>query len=92
MFRFPLSIAFRSAVLILEAQQVIALRMLRLAGGGRKAEREFQRMFAEKTEVFAATATTALMELAAGKSSTAVAHRAVRAYRTRVRKNRRRLA
>jgi hypothetical protein len=92
MFHFPLSIAFKSAVLVLEAQQVVALRMLRLVGGGRKAEREFQRMFAEKAEVFAETATTAMAALAASKSSTAVAHRAVRGYRTRVRKNRRRLA
>ena len=67
----------------LEVQQVIAMRILKLAVGGATAEREAVRMVAEK---LAASQHTAI-RLALGASP----QQAVRHYRGRVRANRRRL-
>jgi len=71
------------ALLGLEAQRVIGLRMMRLAAGGAAAEAEAMRMVLEKAAAFVeATAT-----IAAGGSS----HKVVRRYRSHVRANARRL-
>jgi hypothetical protein len=67
-----------------EVQTVMALRMLKLARGGRAAEREAQRMVAEKGVAFAEAATT----LVAGGSMNKV----VRRVSSRVRKNKLRLS
>lgn len=66
-----------------EAQQVIALRMLKLAGGGRSAETEARLMVSEKMAASAEAATS----LAMGGSPDAVLKR----YRTLMRANTRRL-
>ncbi len=72
---------FRNASwLTLESQQVIALRILKLARGGSPATREAKRMIAEKIIAFG--------EAAAKASS---AHSVVSGYRKKVRANRRRL-
>jgi hypothetical protein len=71
-------------MLAIESQQVIALRMMRMAGGGPKAQREANRLVAEKLTA-ATHATTRLMM---GDTPDKV----VRAYRTRVRRNARRLS
>lgn len=88
----PISLAFKAAMLFVEAQQVIALRMLRLAAGGPKAERELNRMILEKTDAAAKAATTAIAATATGRPPSVVADRTISDYRRRVRKNRRRLA
>jgi hypothetical protein len=75
-------LALDAARLQAEAQSVIALRMMRLAG--KIAEREARRMVTEKGVAFAEAAST----LAAGGSMTKV----VRRVRSRVAKNRRRLS
>lgn len=66
-----------------EAQQVIGLRLLRLAGGGAAAEAEVTRMVAEKAHAFA----EATMTLATGGTP----ERALRRLRSHVRANQRRL-
>ena len=67
-----------------EMQTVMALRMLKLARGGRAAEHEAQRMVTEKGVAFAEAAAT----LATGGSMNKV----VRRVSSRVRKNKRRLS
>jgi hypothetical protein len=73
-----------SARLGYEVQNVMALRMLKLARGGRAAEHEAQRMVTEKGVAFAEAAAT----LATGGSMNKV----VRRVSSRVRKNKRRLS
>ena len=79
------------AALNLEAQQVMALRMWRLARGGARAEAEAQRMVAEKLAALseAQVGATAVM-LRRGKHK-AMAKNTLRVYRKRVRRNKRRL-
>lgn len=75
---------FETAMLAVESQQVIALRMMKLARGGENAAEEAHRMVAEKIEA-AAEATNAL---AFGADANAI----VKGYRLRVSANVRRLA
>ena len=86
------SLFLKYAFLAFEAQQVIAIRMMRIAVGGALAERELQRMISEKALAASQAGFEAVLSLTGGKSSTAIAHGAIRGYRTRVRKNRRRLS
>jgi hypothetical protein len=68
----------------LEAQQVIALRLIKLSAGGSAAQTKTTRMVTEKTTAFA----EAVMILAMGGS----ARKAVGRYRTHVKANARRLS
>ncbi len=72
------------AMLALESQQVMALRMIKLAAGGSSAATEVQRMAAEKIEAFVHESQRVL----AGATHASV----VKRYRKRVRSNRRRLS
>jgi hypothetical protein len=75
-----------------EAQSVIALRMLRIAPGGARAEAEASRMLTEKTLAAGeaqVAATTAVMK---GHKEHIVAGKALAVYRKRVRANKRRLS
>ena len=67
-----------------EAQQVIGLRLMRIAAGGKGASFENERMVTEKIAAFGEAATTLLT----GGSPEKV----VRRYRTHVRKNKTRLS
>jgi hypothetical protein len=76
----------------LDAQRVVALRMMRLAGGGSVGQAELNRMVVEKIAALAeaqATATTAFMN---GHKDHVVADKVLRVYRKHVRANRRRLS
>jgi hypothetical protein len=75
---------FDMSMLGLEAQQVIWLRSMKIAMGGKAGEREVRRMVSEK----ATAAEEAGFALAAGKSVNSV----VGGYRKKVRANRRRLS
>jgi len=66
-----------------EAQVVMALRMMRFAGGGAIAQTEATRMVTEKG--------AALLEAASTLAMGGSAQKVVRGYRTRVRANKRRL-
>jgi len=78
-----MKLALTSAQAWQEAQLVMTLRMMRLAGGGAVAQTEATRMVAEKGMAFVEAATT----VATGGS----AEKVVRGYRSRVRANKRRL-
>ena len=77
------SLMMETATLAVEAQQVMALRLTRLAAGGAAAQTEAARMVSEKVVAYAEASTM----LARGKSPETV----MRRYRTRVRANSRRL-
>ena len=83
MFNPWLRLTLDATMLGLEAQQVIGLRLVRLAAGGAVAQAEAQRMVTEKGAAFVEAATT----LATGGS----AQKVVRRYRSHVRANNRRL-
>jgi hypothetical protein len=72
------------AMLGIETQQVMQLRMMKLFAGGPKAQSEALRMVTEKTTALA----EATMTLARGGS----ARRVIRRYRSHVKSNRRRLS
>ena len=75
----------------LEAQTVIALRLMKLAAGGVEAQAEAQRMVSEKIDA----AMVANRHLAAGLmagSTTSGPRKALAHYRKKVRANRRRLS
>jgi hypothetical protein len=79
-----LALGADNARLAFEAQQVIGLRMMRIAAGGAAAQAEMTRMVTEKAFACGEAATT----LALGGS----ARKVVRGYRTRVKANARRLS
>jgi len=80
---------FEAARLGLQAQQVIALRMLRLSEGGPWAVLEMQRMVGEKALAAWASQTVAGLALASGDKSPG--RKAAAPYRKAVRANRQRL-
>ncbi len=75
---------FDTFLLGVEAQQVIWLRAMKLAAGGKAAEHEARRMVTEK----AAAPAEAGLKIAAGAGAKSV----IRGYRGKVRANRRRLS
>jgi len=75
---------YDATMLSLEAQRVIGLRMMKLAGGGRNAQVEASRMVTEKIAETMAVAVT----LMSGGSG----HAVVAQVRRRVRSNSRRLS
>lgn len=79
-----MNLATSTALLAIESQEVIALRMAKLAKGDRAAQREAQIMVQEKFMAFG----EAFANTARGGSSKAV----VNLYRKKVRANRVRLA
>jgi hypothetical protein len=74
---------FGWAEAMIEVQQVVCLRTLRIMGGGTAATREATRMISEKIDA----SFDAGRELAAGRSASYV----MRGYRKKIRANRRRL-
>jgi hypothetical protein len=92
MFNPWLALGLKAFQMGLEAQSVIALRMLRLTAGGARAEAEASRMATEKilaageAQMAAATATMR------GQKKHVVVGKALNVYRKRVRANRRRLS
>ena len=80
---------FDAVRLGLQAQQVIALRMLRISEGGPSALIEMQRMVGEK--VLAAWASQTVTGLALARGDKSPGRKAAAPYRKAVRANRRRL-
>jgi hypothetical protein len=75
----------------LDAQHVIAMRMLRLSAGGAQANAECRRMVTEKIAAGAAAHAAALAALVNGKGVEAAARQALIPIQRTVRANRRRL-
>jgi hypothetical protein len=86
-----LSLSYDLMRLGVEAQGVIALRMMRLATGGALAKRESGRMIAEKAAAAVEAQTAVALAAATGARGAALPTKALRIYRRRVRANRRRL-
>ncbi len=88
----PVSAWLRNIGLAVEAQQVIGLRLLRLAQGNALATREATRMVTEKIAAFSEAQVAAGLALTTGCSVHATMARAAAPYRRRVRANRKRLS
>jgi hypothetical protein len=73
-----------ATMLSLEAQRVVGLRMIKLAGGGKRARAEASRMVSEK---FAASVTAAATLMCGGSGKAVLAQ-----VRKKVRSNSRRLS
>lgn len=86
----PFAFALDAWLLGAEAMNVMALRGARLALGGAAAQREAERMVAEKGEAAFALG-LALATGALGLQPETIANRSVAHYRRRVRANQRRL-
>jgi hypothetical protein len=86
------ALSSQAALLALEAQHVIALRLMRLVAGGALAESEAGRMITEKVEAFGEAQAAAAVASMKGRDSDRVAKKALGVYRKRVRRNRRRLS
>jgi hypothetical protein len=87
-----LSFGLKAWQIGLEAQSVIALRMLRLAGGGARAEAEASRMVTEKVLAAGEAQMAAAMAAMGGQKEHVIASKALKVYGKRVRANRRRLS
>jgi hypothetical protein len=84
MLRNWMRLAFDAALLGVETQRVIGMRLMKLSAGGPAARAEALRMFSEKPAALA----EATMTLARGGSAETV----IRRYRSRVGSNKRRLS
>ena len=74
-----------------EAQQVIGLRLMRLAAGGASGQAEAGRMVTEKFAALAEAQTAAVTTAIEGGNSHRLGKKVVGVYKKRVRGNRRRL-
>ena len=77
--------------LALDAQQVIALRLAKLAAGGPKAQREATRMVSEKIKALADSQRLVVSAVARGKGGK-TAQQVIGLYQRRVSANKRRLS
>ena len=85
------SLSSQTAMLALEAQSVIALRLTRIAAGGALAKSEATRMVTEKVQALGEAQAVAAVGSMRGRNSRHIAKKVVGVYKKRVRGNRRRL-
>jgi len=74
-----------------DANVVVTMRLMRLASGGALAQREAQRMIAEKGFAFAEAQVAAAAKIMTGAGIAGATKSATDVYRRKVRSNRRRL-
>ena len=86
-----ITFSLRAAQVGFAAQNVIALRLLRLAAGGTRAYNEMARMTIEKNTAFAEAQVAAAAAAMAGLSNPAIANRALTPIKKRVYSNKKRL-
>ena len=91
MFNPWLELSLKAVHMGMEAQSVIALRLLRLATGGTRMKAEASRMVTDKVAAAEAQAVAAVSALS-GRSPHVVANQAPRVVKKRVRANKRRLS
>jgi hypothetical protein len=84
------NMAFQGAMLAIEAQQVIALRLTKMAMGGPVVQREAELMVSEKMEALSQSGQMLLMGALGGKSDLGAAG-VLSLYRKKVQANRKRL-
>jgi hypothetical protein len=87
-----LALNFKIMQLGFEAQSVVALRMMRIAGGGVRGQTEARRMVAEKIAAVTEAQTTAVSAIMKGSKDTVVGSKVLRVLNKRVRANKRRLS
>jgi hypothetical protein len=92
MFDPWVTLGMRFFQLGLEAQSVIALRMLRLASGDARGQDELNRMVVEKMTAIAEAQMTAATAIMSGNRDHVVARKALSVFQKRVRANKRRLS
>ncbi len=85
------SLSSQTAMLALEAQNVIALRLMRIAAGGALAKSEATRMVTEKVQALGEAQAVAAVGSMRGRNSRHIAKKVIGVYKKRVRGNRRRL-
>jgi hypothetical protein len=86
------ALTFKAVQLGFDAQNVIALRMMRFAGGGARGQSEARRMFTEKIAAGVEAQATAVSGVVRGDNGTVVAGKVLRGVRKKVRANKRRLS
>ncbi len=86
-----MGLAFQGTMLAIEAQQVIALRLTKMAFGGPAAQAEAELMVSEKLSAMAESGQMMMMGALGGKQDMN-ADKVVALYRKKVRANRRRLS
>jgi hypothetical protein len=87
-----LALSFKTFQLCVDAQSVIALRMLRLASGSAGAQAEMGRMAIEKAAAVTEVQVAATAAVMAGQKDHVVAGKALKVFKKRVRANKRRLS
>jgi hypothetical protein len=92
MFDPWVTLGMRFFQLGVEAQSVIALRMLRLASGDARGQDELNRMVVEKLTALAEAQMAATTAFMSGHKDHVVARKALTVYRKRIRENKRRLS
>jgi len=85
-------LTLKTVQLGLDAQSVIALRMIRLASGGARAKAEMSRMVIEKPATVAEAQVAAAVAVVGGRNDHAVVGKALKVFSKRVRANKRRLS
>ena len=86
------TIARDAARLALDAQSVVALRLVHFARSSEFDWREAQRMVSEKAQALAQVQVDTAFSLMSGKRAPAIAKKAIGVYGKRLRQNRRRLS
>jgi hypothetical protein len=92
MFDPWITLGMRMFQLGIEAQNVMALRMLRLASGDARGQDELNRMVVEKMTALAEAQMAAAAAILDGHKDYVVARKALTVFRKHVRDNRRRLS
>jgi len=91
MFNPWLDLTFKTMQLGWDAQNVVALRMVRMASGGTRAQAELNRMVAEKVAAAAEAHLAAAAAVMTGNKDHVTAGKVLRVFKKRVRANKRRL-
>ena len=86
-----LALSSQAALLGLEAQRVMALRIMHLAAGGARGQAEAQRMVTEKFAAFVEAQAAAVAGAIEGANSHRTGRKVLSVYKKRVSRNRRRL-
>ena len=87
-----LALTFKTMQLGFDAQNVIAMRMMRFAAGDAGALNEVRRMVVEKVTASLEAQTAVASGIIVGQKDTVVADKVLRVFRKRVRANKRRLS
>lgn len=87
-----LALSSQAALLGLEAQRVMALRLMRMAVGGARGQAEAQRMVTEKMAAFVEAQAAVVAGAIEGNGVGRLGKKALGPYKKRVRSNARRLA